>query len=184
MSKQLTTQQFTIEAATEADISAIGHTHLQAMLETYPNEKAGINEEWINQKLGFLSKPESDEFRRHTVLQAEIDTEHTLYLVVRNGQGQVVGFFHCTRDTQQAKLEAIYLLHEARGTGVADQLMQRGLEFAGNLPISLEVLDYNERAIRFYKKYGFETVADSHKLLREKLPVFGMQRKPTKEIGS
>jgi len=184
MSKQLTTQQFAIETATGADISNIGHVHLQSMLETYPNREAGIDGTWINQKLGFLIEPDSDEFRRQIVLRAEADPEHTLYLVVRNIEGEVVGFFHYTHDEQKATLEAIYLLKEARGMGIADQLMRRGLEFAGDLPISLEVLDYNQRAIHLYEKYGFETVPNSHKFLREKLPVLSMQRKPTKETKS
>jgi ribosomal protein S18 acetylase RimI-like enzyme len=182
MSKQPIAQQFTIETATESDAVDIGCVHLQAMLETYPNTKAGIDESWIRQKLGFLVEAQGNEFRRQIVFRSETDPGHTLYLVVRNVQGELVGFFHFTRGQQQAKLQAIYLIHEARGKGIADELMQRGIEFADSVPITLEVLNYNQRAIRFYEKYGFEKVPDSNKILRERLPVFTMQRKPTKEI--
>ena len=184
MSKQLTVEQFNIETATQADISAIGYVHLQSMLETYPNIEAGIDKSWINNKLGFLAEPQGDKYRRQTVLLAETKPERTLYLVVRNTQGQVVGFFHCSRTEQRAKLEAIYLIEEARGSGIADRLMQRGLKFAGDLPITLEVLDYNQRAIRLYEKYGFETIPHSHKLIRGKLPAFSMRRQPTKGMES
>jgi ribosomal protein S18 acetylase RimI-like enzyme len=184
MSKQLTAEQFNIETATQADIAAIGYVHLQSMLETYPNEEAGIDQHWINDKLGFLAESQGDEYRRQTVLKAETDPEHTLYIVVKNTLGRVVGFFHCSRDEQQAKLEAIYLIDEARGKGIADRLMLRGLEFAGDLPITLDVLDYNQRAIRLYEKYGFETIPNSHKLIRGKLPSFSMRRQPTKEMES
>ena len=182
MSKQLTAEQFNIETAAQADISAIGYVHLQAMLETYPNKEAGIDQKWINDKLGFLAEAQGDEYRRQTVLKAETDPEHTQYLVVRNRQGNVVGFFHCSRGDHHAKLEAIYLIEEARGTGIADKLMLRGLEFAGDMPITLDVLDYNQRAIGLYEKYGFETIPNSHKLIRGKLPGFSMRRQPMKEI--
>jgi len=181
MSKQLTAEQFKIETATQADISTIGYVHLQSMLETYPNKQAGIDISWIKNKLGFLAESQGDEYRHQTVLRAETDPDHTLYLVVRDTKGRVVGFFHCSRDEQQAKLEAIYLIEKARGKGIADRLMRRGLEFAGDLPISLEVLDYNERAMRLYEKYGFEAIPHSHRLIRGKLQVFGMRRQPTKE---
>ena len=184
MTEQLATKQFSIEFATEADVSSIGRVHLQSMFETYPNREAGIDKGWIKQKLGFLIGSDSDEFRRRTVRQAETDPDHVLYLVVKNIRGQVVGFFHVSRNEQQAKLEAIYLTEEARGTGVGSQLIQRGLEFAGKLPMSLEVLDYNQRAIRLYEKYGFDEVPDSHKIIRDKLPVFTMQRNPAKETKS
>ena len=184
MSEKLTSQQLAIETATEADVSGIGRAHFQSMLETYPNPGAGVDEAWIHQNLAYTMSPQGDGFRRQTVHQAETDPGHTLYLVVRNIQGQVVGFFHSTRSEHRAKIEAIYLTREARGTGTADELMRRGLEFAGDRPISLEVLDYNQRAIRLYERYGFAIVPDSLRLEKEKLPLITMQRLATREAES
>ena len=41
----------------------------------------------------------------------------------------------------------------------------------------LEVVSYNQRAIRFYEKFGFEKVAGSERMYRDKMPVMTMIRK-------
>lgn len=50
----------------------------------------------------------------------------------------------------------LYVLPEFHGKGVAQQLMNAGLERLNNYPqICLWVLKENKRAMRFYQKYGF-----------------------------
>ncbi|MEM9836611.1 MAG: GNAT family N-acetyltransferase [Bacteroidota bacterium] len=63
--------------------------------------------------------------------------------------------------------ELVWLIVSRRnwGTGVATELLRIGLEWLGDeKPIKLGVIHYNERAIAFYKKYGFidtgETAGD------------------------
>lgn len=55
------------------------------------------------------------------------------------------------------KLEMLYLVPEAFGTGIAQDLMNQALDPG---PAELEVLTTNARAIRFYEKEGFTV---SHK---------------------
>jgi ribosomal protein S18 acetylase RimI-like enzyme len=46
------------------------------------------------------------------------------------------------------------------GSGVADVLMRAGMEWLGiDRPMWLNVIQHNERAIRFYRKHGFEVDA-------------------------
>lgn len=43
------------------------------------------------------------------------------------------------------------------GSGVAGALMEAGVAWLGaDKPLWLNVLRYNERAIRFYRRFGFE----------------------------
>ena len=50
----------------------------------------------------------------------------------------------------------LYVLSEFHGKGVAQQLMEAGLEQLNDYPqICVWALKENERAIRFYQKYGF-----------------------------
>lgn len=50
----------------------------------------------------------------------------------------------------------LYVLKEFHGKGVAQQLMNAGLERLNNYPqICLWVMKENKRAMRFYQKYGF-----------------------------
>lgn len=175
MTETLPQHQFAIENATAADLDGIGEAHFQSLLETYADEAAGIDEAWIREHLKMYGEPNS-EVRRKNLREAEADPRSALYLTVKNPEGRIVGFLHGTRTAEQARLEALYLIEEARGSGVGDDLMQRQLEFAGDLPIRLEVLSYNDRAIRFYEKYGFQKVPGSEGFHNEKLPVFAMER--------
>ena len=55
------------------------------------------------------------------------------------------------------ELQQLYVLAPWHGTGVADELMEWAL--AHEAPeIYLTVFDHNERAKRFYRRYGFEEV--------------------------
>lgn len=59
------------------------------------------------------------------------------------------------------ELQQIYVLSGWHGTGVAAALMEWGLaaaRAAGAPELYLTVFDHNERAKRFYKRYGFREV--------------------------
>ena len=51
------------------------------------------------------------------------------------------------------ELESIYLLEAVKGTGLGPALMRTAI---GDADAYLWVIDGNERAIAFYRKYGFE----------------------------
>ncbi|MCR4906481.1 MAG: GNAT family N-acetyltransferase [Clostridiales bacterium] len=81
-------------------------------------------------------------------------------LIAKAGE-QVIGFaaFGAYRGddlTDTAELDALYVLPEYWGRGVGYALMNAAAEaVAGQPRIALWVLDGNERAIRFYERYGF-----------------------------
>jgi ribosomal protein S18 acetylase RimI-like enzyme len=178
----ITTEEFTVSPATEADVEGIGEAQLESWVQTYPNAELGIDEEWIRDQVGFLAEKRGNDFRRKTVQASQQPGSNQLYLVVKNQQNRVRGFLHITREVDHATFDAIYLTQEAQGIGIADELMGRALDFAGHLPMTVEVADYNDRAIRFYEKYGFEKqIGDAKKHLhRDKIPIMVMKR-PAKE---
>lgn len=70
--------------------------------------------------------------------------------------GGLLGLAFATRmPYEMQKLEMLYLLPKAFGTGVAHALLNRVLDPG---PAELEVLSTNARAIRFYEKEGFVQV--------------------------
>jgi ribosomal protein S18 acetylase RimI-like enzyme len=80
--------------------------------------------------------------------------------------GQAIGFIKLKKRSlnklydqeAQAELQKIYVLTPFHGTGASDELMKVGLQLAKSINSSLIWLDViieNERAIRFYQKYGF-----------------------------
>ncbi len=62
------------------------------------------------------------------------------------------------RDTKDAKeLVAIYLLKEYQGKKLGYELLKQTIStFGGSSKITLWVLKGNDRAISFYKKFGFD----------------------------
>ena len=56
----------------------------------------------------------------------------------------------------------------------------QALEWVGSADTTLTVASYNERAIRFYQKNGFEIVKDSEHTYAGTMPVVRMIRKGEK----
>ena len=181
MAEQLTQHNYLIQNATLEDVVGIGVAHFESTREAYPNEQAGITVEWIDETWGSLKEVKGNEYRRRTVKRAEADPDHNLYMAAKDAEGKVVGFMHATKTDAEAKLEGLYLLKEAQGTGLADDLMAQAIGFAGELPMELEVADYNERAIASYQKYGFEIIPGRRGIIKEKLPFVPMRRLPNRE---
>ena len=169
MAEQLTQHNYLIQNATLEDVVGIGVAHFESTREAYPNERAGITVEWIDETWSFLKEEKGDEHRRGTVTKSEADPDHNLYLDAKDAEGKIVGFIHARKTDDEAKLEGLYLLKEAQGTGLADDLMVLAIDFAGALPMQLEVADYNDRAIAFYERYGFEIFPGKRGIIKEKL---------------
>jgi ribosomal protein S18 acetylase RimI-like enzyme len=174
-------RHFEIRTATLDDVIGIGEAHLQAWIETYPNVEYGVDVDWIKNEFSFLVRDGQDNegndngipFRKKVIENLD---ENTLYEVVKDEEGIVQGFMHADRTDREVHLNAIYLTDTLKGAGVAHELMERTLEFAGNLPVVLQVIAYNERAIRFYEKYGFIRGETEEELFRGKMPVLNMKR--------
>ena len=61
------------------------------------------------------------------------------------------------------------------GRGIADRLMRAGMDWLGtDRPMWLNVIQHNDRAIRFYRKYGFEVDHDAD--IEKIVPHFIMRR--------
>jgi ribosomal protein S18 acetylase RimI-like enzyme len=56
-------------------------------------------------------------------------------------------------------LDRLYLTHAAKGSGLADALMQRFFTWGGGKDLYLSVYEPNKRAQAFYRRHGFEIVA-------------------------
>ncbi|MER0477897.1 GNAT family N-acetyltransferase [Streptomyces sp. Edi2] len=91
----------------------------------------------------------------------------------RSGTG-IVGFL-CGRRDEVSTLGPMYLLDEVQGQGVGSRMMTAFLAWAGGAPMRLWVTEYNERAVRFYERYGFRTTGE-RELWRGKLPNVRMTR--------
>ena len=73
---------------------------------------------------------------------------------------------------------SLYVEQGWHGKGVGAALMQKVIDwFDPRKPIELGVVNYNERAKAFYRKWGFEEVPGSKTLLDSKIQEVKMIRK-------
>ncbi|WP_405115416.1 GNAT family N-acetyltransferase [Micromonospora sp. NBC_01405] len=164
---------FLIDSARAEDAPALARTLLAAWLQTYPNRDAGINEAWIQAHRGEVVTSEGIAQWQGFIEEVERRPGRRFCRVVRHGD-EIVGFL-CGRRAEAVSLGPMYMLRQAQGRGIGRQLMAAFLAWADDESISLWVTAYNERAISFYKHYGFEDTGE-RQMWRDRLPNVRMTR--------
>lgn len=158
---------FLIDSARVEDAPAVARAFLSAWLQTYPNQDAGIDQAWIRAHRGNMITSEGIAQWREFIEQAERQPADRFCRVVRH-RDEIVGML-CGRREEAISLGPMYLLQQAQGRGIGRELMAAFLAWADDAPIRLWVTTYNERAISFYERYGFEDTGERH-LWRDRLP--------------
>ena len=107
----------------------------------------------------------TDDYREDWLAWVRRCTDDEDCLFVAEGDGDLVGYLFLLPERlafvwDAAVLNEVFVAPDHRGTGVADDLMDRGLAHAReqSLPLDRLVLDVdgqNERAKGFYDRYGF-----------------------------
>ncbi|MFG3142201.1 GNAT family N-acetyltransferase [Streptomyces sp. NPDC048211] len=164
-----------IDIPRPGDAEAMGRVQMRAWLQTYPNEEAGIDEAWIREHRGFAVTAEGVAQWRAFMEEAVRQPDRLFCRVVRSGS-EIVGFL-CGRRDAVVNLGPMYLLNEAQGQGTGGRLMREFMAWAQDARMRLWVTDYNEKAIRFYERYGFRTTGE-RELWQGKLPNVRMAREP------
>ncbi|MEV4197429.1 GNAT family N-acetyltransferase [Micromonospora globbae] len=172
---------FLIDGARAEDATALARTLLAAWLETYPNPAAGISEAWIRAHRGDVVTSEGIAQWQGFIEEVDRQPGRRFCRVVRNGD-EIVGFL-CGSRAEVVSLGPMYMLQQAQGRGIGRQLMAAFLAWADDEPISLWVTAYNERAISFYKQYGFEDTGE-RRLWRDRLPNVRMTRASAPQRGA
>jgi ribosomal protein S18 acetylase RimI-like enzyme len=80
------------------------------------------------------------------------------HLVTASAGGRLAGFVIATLHAEDSReLDWLMVDPQFHGTAVAAPLMRAGMAWLGvDQPMWLNVVRHNERAIRFYRKHGFE----------------------------
>jgi GNAT superfamily N-acetyltransferase len=100
-----------------------------------------------------------------------IDNPVRVIFAAKDGDA-LSGFVIADRsDVALPEIDWLMVAHSHRGTGVAVALMNAALQWIGpTLPVKLGVIHFNERAIAFYKKFGFldtGEIVGRHKIPRK-----------------
>lgn len=97
--------------------------------------------------------------------------------------GQFAGYMIATvHGPDDRELDWLMVDPTFHGCGVADALLRIGMEWLGTgRPMWLNVIQHNERAIRFYRKHGFEVDKDA--VIERIVPHFIMRRAATSGLA-
>jgi 3-isopropylmalate/(R)-2-methylmalate dehydratase large subunit len=159
-----------IRKAISSDAKAIAKIREVGWLETYPNEKIGVTKEIIFEKV----KVDQDKIDRWV----KTINDPSQYLFVAEVENKVVGWCvgHSLENTENAEL-AIYIFPEYQSMGIGIRLMKACMKELSNYPkVIIESVTYNERAVSFYKKIGFEIVDEYKKSYSDiELPLYKME---------
>ncbi len=170
---------YNIRQATPEDAVAVRRLQADSWLATYPSEDNGVSYEWVKNRTDSWLTPESLEISKGYFERA-INDPNGFYRLA-SSDDSVIGFVHLSANEDDTKeLESIYTDPATFGTGLGAELMGAAMEWVGSADTTLTVASYNERAIRFYQKNGFEIVKDSEHTYAGTMPVVRMIRKGEK----
>ena len=151
------TPDVAIERALPEDAETICNIRDECWLETYPNKQLGITRQQI--ELNAQGKDGVFLPRRIAYLSDQIAQEDgiTSATFVAKVGSIACGYVSPVKTADSHKISMLYVKPSHQGKGIGYALMRRALDFLGDeLPITLEVVAYNEKAIKFYEGFGFE----------------------------
>lgn len=151
--------QLILKRATMADIHGILRVQKETWIATYSSEELGISREDIV-SMDLEGKKQRERVKRHIESQGEKGS----IWVAKEGD-EVVGFSHAEKEQEMHELRAIYVLPHLHGKGVGRLLMESTMEWFGTeKPVYVWVAASNQRAVAFYKKFGFATTGKAENL--------------------
>ncbi len=150
-----------VQPATPEDAAGVYEVQRQTWIDTYPNEEAGITEQDIRNRIEGEHGEKIEDRIAWWRKGIETSGEKRGIYVVKDSS-KVVGFVAPGIIEGQRRIGAIYILPEAQGKGLGRKLLEKAIDWhSREEDIFLHVASYNDNAIDFYKKNGFEKTGNS-----------------------
>jgi ribosomal protein S18 acetylase RimI-like enzyme len=135
------------------DVEGMLNVSYKTWLDIYPNEEAGITVDDIKESFKDSFTEESIRSRQERIENLPANE----WRVVAKVNEVVVGFATMVRNEEYNQLRSIYILPEFQGKGIGTMLWNEVKMFADPTKNTIvQVVTYNEQAIGFYQKLGFE----------------------------
>lgn len=172
--------RFIISSARPEDAEGIYQVQRQTWIDTYPNDQAGISEQDIRDRIeganGEKVVNKIDRWRKRIESTGEKGG-----IFIAKQDDKVIGFVAPGIIEGQRRIGALYVLPEAQGQGLGRSLLNKAIDWHGrDEDIYLHVASYNDNAIGFYEKNGFEKTGrviediDAHENNAKEIPEIEM----------
>jgi ribosomal protein S18 acetylase RimI-like enzyme len=165
-------ESIAVRVATARDASNISKIYGKSVIATYTNEKGKIFKADMAEYIG---DPSIDVLRWYDDL---VETDPNIHTTVLTEGGRVVGFCRARKEANVGHIEKLYLDPASSEKGLGGELLREGIAWLGNEhPVELEVVAYNDRAIRFYERNGFRVQGQAAPLVlpsKKEIPMVSM----------
>lgn len=142
-----------IRKAETSDIESIQEISYITWLNTYPNKNVGILIADVEERFKDRHSPEKKEKMKMKILDPSNDF---MFMAAENDDGKIIGVCGLTKDKNDNYLRSIYILPEFQRMGIGQLFWYEALNFFDiDKDIFVKVASYNNLAINFYKKLGF-----------------------------
>jgi len=124
-----------------------------------PDDFDGLMQLWQLTNLGNPNRGDDQQ-----VIGKTIEIGGKLLIIKVMPEMKIIGSSWMTTDGRRLFLHHFGIHPEYQGRGLANLLMAKSMEFAKSLgqQFKLEVHDNNAKAIKLYKKFGFDYLGDYH----------------------
>ncbi len=159
-------EEIKILDAVPDDALGITNVFYKAWLATYPNKEKGVTVDDIEDSYKDEFSPEKIENLKELIRNLPKNKKR---LVAKKGD-MIVGACTIIRNENDNHLRTLYVLPEFQNKGIGTLLWNAAVKFLDpKKDTCVQVADYTEHAIRFYKKLGFvdtgkRTAQESEKL--------------------
>lgn len=148
-------QEIQIVDALPSDAHCIGSIQTQTWLDSYSNPARGILREDIEEKIREWDTKGDER------IASKIQESNSRTWVAKD-QDRIVGFAGALKTDQENKVEALHILPKYQNLGIGTALLEKVLDWLGDSKkVTLEVVAYNTRAQKLYKKFGFSIVGEA-----------------------
>lgn len=142
-----------VDRALVSDVPAIQDIFYKTWLSTYPNEQYAVTVEDIEDRF-------KDRFSEEKLQKRRVDIENndpSRVIFVARDNATVVGLCRVEKHEGYNQLSAFYVLPEYQGQGIGFRLWEKAKKHLDmNVKTIVHVVTYNQKAIDFYTKLGFE----------------------------
>lgn len=135
------------------DVYGIREVQRITWLNTYPNLKEGITIEDVKAKFELDKIPEG---KMQIEERKKKYGDKSVCTWVIEDENKIIGFCVAHKKKDFNRVEAIYVLPNYQGKGLGKLLINKAFDWLGNnKKIFINVVSYNDKAINFYKSFGF-----------------------------